>query len=307
MNAIQLHQLTKRYGEHTAVQDATVSIRKHCCTALLGPNGAGKTTTLHMLAGLIRPTSGEVRLLQEDGTAAAGDLRQWVGFLSQTPAFYGWMSGSEWLVYHAELCGMPRKLARSAASQWLEKVGLADAGRRRISGYSGGMKQRLGIAQAMIGAPKLVILDEPVSALDPIGRREVMTLLQEIAGETTVLFSTHILSDAEELCDDLIMMNRGRIVMQGQWEQLRSGAERPRLTVEVEPHPAALDWLRRWAGKPEVEHSRIARGRAEFTVRSIGEARRAMLTEAADMDIPLLRLECGVTSLEDMFMEAMIS
>src|SRR5699024_6824411 len=158
--------------------------------ALLGPNGAGKTTTLRMLSGLLKPTTGTIHI----ANAKKGeDVRHDIGYLPQYPVFHPWMTGKEFLTYVGQLAYLTKKEAAEKADQLLQKVAIYEARNKRIGKYSGGMKQRLGIAQAMIHDPKVLLLDEPVSSLDPIGRREVLTLMEELKQQTTLLFSTHIL------------------------------------------------------------------------------------------------------------------
>ncbi|MFD2383758.1 ATP-binding cassette domain-containing protein [Paenibacillus xanthanilyticus] len=273
------------------------------CTALLGPNGAGKTTTIQMLAGLLRPSSGQIRLL---GGASESDPRRSIGYLPQHPAFYAWMSGREYMLYAGQLCGLTRKAASGAAEELLARVGLTDAARERIGGYSGGMKQRLGIAQALIHRPKLLILDEPMSALDPIGRREVMALLQEVKRETTVLFSTHVLHDAEALCDDILILRQGELVESGPLSEVRHRNRQPVIVVETEDDEASRGWTERWLQGTEaavLNAERVDRG-MRLVVRDLEAARESLLRDIATAGIRITRLDMGQMTLEDIFMKA---
>lgn len=298
MPLLRVHQLAKSYGNRRSVDGISFEIEAGQCVALLGPNGAGKTTTLRMLAGLLAPTSGEIRF---DGAPAGADIRRLLGYLPQAPAFYGWMSGREYMSFAAKLSGLSSREADTQAAAMLERVGLGEAARRKISGYSGGMKQRLGLAQALVHRPRLLLLDEPVSALDPIGRREVMELLRDIRKETTVMFSTHVLHDAEEICDDIILMNKGVIAEQGPLSRLRTEYSLPiiRLTVES----GAQEWLEQLASAPFVIEARITGGQASFNVNDLEQARQFVLQEAAGRKIPLLQFEAGSSTLEDLFMK----
>ncbi|MHA6532950.1 ABC transporter ATP-binding protein [Paenibacillus sp. BAC0078] len=300
MPLLEVANLRKSYGKHISVDGITFKIEAGTCVALLGPNGAGKTTTLRMLAGLLPPTSGRISF---DGGASPGDYRKALGYLPQSPAFYGWMSGQEYIVFSGKLSGLNAKEAAAMAPLVLERVGLRDAARRRIAGYSGGMKQRLGLAQALVHRPRLLLLDEPVSALDPIGRREVMELLREIREETTVIFSTHVLHDAEEICDEVILMNHGLIAEQGAISRLRSQYSLPVIKLTTEPEAAALRWLEDLAHRPFVEQSVITGGSATLNVSDVELARRTILQEAGGLGIPLLQFEAGSSTLEDLFMK----
>ncbi len=299
MPLLTVANLRKVYGKHTPVDGISFDIEAGKCVALLGPNGAGKTTTLRMLAGLLKPTSGEISF---DGSPG-GDYRKRIGYLPQSPAFYNWMSGQEYVVFAAKLCGIASKEAAGLAADVLEQVGLRDAARRKIAGYSGGMKQRLGLAQALIHRPRLLLLDEPVSALDPIGRREVMELLRGIREETTVIFSTHVLHDAEEICDDIILMNHGLIAEHGALSRLRSQYSIPVIRLTTEREEKAQRWLEDLAHRSFVEQSAVSPGSATLNVKNVELVRQIILQEAGSLDIPLLQFEAGSSTLEDLFMK----
>ncbi|WP_178075130.1 ABC transporter ATP-binding protein [Paenibacillus albus] len=315
---LEVDKLTKQFGGSSAkaLQDVSFSLGEGRCTALLGPNGAGKTTTIRMLTGLLAPTSGSIRF---QDVQQGADHRALIGYLPQTPAFHGWMSGLEFAQYAAELCGMGRREAAQRSAELLERVGIGAAGKRRIAGYSGGMKQRLGLAQALIHRPKLLILDEPVSALDPIGRRDVMELLGELKQETSILFSTHVLHDAEELCDDVLIMESGRIVLQGPLSRIRAENREPVLLLEIENEAGSdsREALSRWLKaivEPTADQSSIIRYEldplnscaAKLIVRDINEARRLVLEQLLEWNLPVTKLEIGYSTLEDLFMKVVI-
>jgi ABC-2 type transport system ATP-binding protein len=209
-NAISMERLTKHYGEVHALTDVTLDVPAGTVFGFLGPNGAGKTTALKVLAGLARPTSGTATI---DGVtvSAAGDHRRHLGYLAQDPRFYGWMTGRETLRYVAAFRGLGADRERQIG-KLLDRVGIAEAADRHTSTYSGGMRQRLGIAQALVGRPAVILLDEPVSALDPIGRKDVLDLMRELKGETTVFYSTHILDDVQRVSDHVAILDHGRLV-----------------------------------------------------------------------------------------------
>ncbi|WMT40331.1 ABC transporter ATP-binding protein [Paenibacillus sp. D2_2] len=306
---IQVNQLTRKFGERTTVKGISFALEKGSCTALLGPNGAGKTTTLRMLAGLLAPSSGTITRSGLDHSNGRLSSQHQIGYLPQHPSFYKWMSGIEFVIYAARLSGMSKREARSEAEAVLERVGLKSAARRRISGYSGGMKQRLGLAQALVHHPDLLLLDEPVSALDPVGRREVMELLQELKGETTILLSTHVLHDAEEVCDRVMMMREGKIVENGELSDLLAKYSLPVLNLQLEHHSSrsAADWLKSLRERPFVMEYEQHGGVATITVNNMKEARAVILSEAAEHHIPLQRFEAGSSSLEEMFMKVVQS
>lgn len=215
---VNIQNLTKTYKQHQAVKGISFQIEKGKCVALLGPNGAGKTTTLQMLAGLLAPTSGKIQF----ANTASADFRQRIGFLPQHPTFFPWMTAKEFLQFAGKLSQLSKLKLEDKITETLEFVSLKDVRNKRIGGFSGGMKQRLGLAQALLHEPDLLILDEPVSALDPNGRRDVLEILSKLKREMTILFSTHVLHDAEQVCDSVIILKEGSIMWNGSLDSLKN-------------------------------------------------------------------------------------
>lgn len=217
MPAIEILGLEKKYEvgflrktEKVALQPLHLSVEEGEVFGYLGPNGAGKTTTLKLLLGLIFPSGGSARMLGMDWRDPR--VKTQLGFLPEQPYFYDYLTATELLDYYAQLSGMDSGARRRAVPAALERVGLAAAARTQLRKFSKGMLQRVGIAQAILHDPKLVILDEPMSGLDPMGRLEVRDLIQGLKDEgKTVFFSTHILSDAEALCDRVAVLNEGEL------------------------------------------------------------------------------------------------
>ncbi len=229
--AIAASHLTKRYGPVAALTDLTLEVPAGSIYGFLGPNGAGKSTTMSILAGLSRPTSGSATVAGIPVTPQ-GAHRAALGYLAQEPRFYDWMSGRETLEYVAGFypsIDAPRR----RADELLGLVGLTDAARRPTKTYSGGMRQRLGIAQALVGRPKVVILDEPAAALDPLGRRDVLALLEGLRDQATVLYSTHILEDVERLSDHVAILDRGRLLRAAPTQELLGSFTRDHLEVTL--------------------------------------------------------------------------
>ncbi|OMF34727.1 ABC transporter ATP-binding protein [Paenibacillus sp. FSL H8-0548] len=308
---LQVKGLSKSFGSVKAVSGIDFEIKEGHCVALLGPNGAGKTTTIRMITGLLKQTAGEMDF---QGSAQGIDHRELIGYLPQSPSFYSWMTGLEYVVYAGKLCGLSSAAAKQRAKELLERVGISSAAKRRISSYSGGMKQRLGLAQALVHQPKLLVMDEPVSALDPLGRREVMKLLRELKQETTVLFSTHVLHDAEELCDDVIIIRNGQVAIQGAIEDIRAEHRKPIIELQLENDEHSQRWLASYMEKIQVSinegggaslfhEMELQSGAARFTVHDVDTARRMLLEELTRENVKVSRLEIGHTSLEDLFMK----
>jgi len=213
---IESHELTKYYDEFLAVDQMTVNIPAGSVLALLGPNGAGKTTLMRVLAGLLRPTSGTVRVLGEEITSRAGKLavKRQLGYLPQELGLYPNLTGREFLEYIALLKGI-RGDKKRQIGELLELVRLTDAADRRLKTYSGGMKRRIGIAQALLGSPKLLIVDEPTAGLDPEERVRFRNMLAETATHCTVILSTHVIEDISHSCNDLAIIRNGQVLFRG--------------------------------------------------------------------------------------------
>ena len=218
MNSVETKNLTKKYSTTLAVDNVNIQVPEGCCCGFLGKNGAGKTTTIKMLVGLIRPTSGTIRMDGKDQHFGQQNSAVF-GYLPDVPNFYGYMTGEEFLQLCARICKIPSGEAKQRIKELLNLVGLGKT-RTSISGYSRGMKQRLGIAQAMINRPKVIFMDEPMSALDPMGRKDVAEIIQSLKG-TTVIFSTHILADVENVCDYILIIENGKMVAQETMDGLR--------------------------------------------------------------------------------------
>jgi ABC-2 type transport system ATP-binding protein len=242
---IRCEGLTKRYGSTLAVDGLDLSVTDGQVFGFLGPNGAGKTTTMRMLLGLIRPTSGRASLNGRPVPDPAGLAR--VGAMIEEPAFYPWLTGQRNLEALA-LSGPPLPGPRGATiAAVLDRVGLSAVARRKVKTYSQGMRQRLGLAVALLRRPTLLLLDEPANGMDPAGIREFRTLLRSMAGEgTTVFLSSHLLAEVQQVCDQVAVLAGGHLVEQGSIAGL--SAARPRVRVIIDPadQPAARTLLARW-------------------------------------------------------------
>ncbi|MFA1822061.1 ATP-binding cassette domain-containing protein [Virgibacillus oceani] len=299
MALLSVTNLSKKYDKHLAVNNVSFEFQSGSCIALIGPNGAGKTTILRILAGLLQPSSGSVKLNQINGNR---DIRQHIGYLPQYPVFFTWMTGREFLLYSGQLANLSKEKAAAEADKLLEKVSIAEAGNKRIAKYSGGMKQRLGIAQAIIHKPKLLILDEPVSSLDPIGRREVLTLMEELKAEMTILFSTHILTDADEVSDELLLLHEGEIVEAGSIDKLRQKYQTAAIELAFTHNTAFYqDKILRL---DSITNCYTERETLHITATDISAARQEILKAAAEENWPLTSFTLHRASLEDMFMKA---
>ncbi|WP_054710254.1 ABC transporter ATP-binding protein [Bacillus sp. JCM 19041] len=286
----------KGLSKDKRVNDLSFTLQPGRMTALIGENGAGKTTLLHMLAGLLRPSAGQ--MVSSD---TEKDLRKAIGFLPQYPAFHDWMTACEYLVYAGELSGVAKGIVNDKAKQLLKRVGLADACSMRINTFSGGMKQRLGIAQALIGDPQLLLLDEPVSALDPKGRAEVMDLLKGLKGDRTVMYSTHVLHDAEQICDDVLMLHQGKLIKSTSLSNLLSYTKSNVLTVEASEDITAF--ANRLKEKEPTWLLEISSHMFTVKDQDDKDIRHPLLKELSEADVPFKQITANSKTLETVFQE----
>ena len=298
--AIELRGLTKRFGDTLALDHVDLVVQPGVVFGFLGRNGAGKTTALRILSGLARPTEGTAHVLGHDVASPSDAVRSGIGFLPDVPGFYPWMTAREYLDFAGKLFALDPATIAERATALLEMAGLASV-TTRVGGFSRGMKQRLGIAQALINAPSLLMLDEPTSALDPIGRREVLEMVASLRGRTTVFFSTHILADVERVCDAVAILERGRVVASAGIDELTARAAN-RLIVEVEGDGAAAV-AGMLATRPWLKSLETTERTLRMTVSDLLTAQREVPEVLAAAGAALRRFEIEETSLEDVFVE----
>jgi len=299
--AIRTTALSKHYGEKHALDSVDLVVEEGSIFGFLGPNGAGKTTTLHMLTGLARPTSGSMQILGHDVASAGNSVRAQIGFLPDVPGFYEWMTAEEFLRFAGGLFGIGHRVLDERLAMLLDLAGLGDV-KTKIGGYSRGMKQRLGVAQALVNAPKLLLLDEPTSALDPMGRKDVLDMLASLHGRTTVFFSTHILADVERVCDTVAILDRGRVVAQAPIDELKARYAEQKVVVEV---TGGADQLAEEIGRqPWVTTvARGSNGAIEITVKDVRAAQQEIPAMIAARHMGLSRMEAGEMGLEEVFVK----
>ena len=304
--AIETAGLTKHFPGVQALTDLTLEVPTGSIYGFLGPNGAGKTTALKMLAGLTRPTSGSATVAGipiEAGLA----YRQQVGFLGQEPRFFGWMTGREIIAYVGSLYPAEARPSRARIQEVIDLVGITDSADRPSRAYSGGMRQRLGIAQALVSRPAVLLLDEPMSALDPIGRREILELMEAIKGEVTVFYSTHILDDVQRVSDHVAILDHGRLVRAQPTAELLSSFSRDRMKVVLgfatDDTAVALAAI---PGVTSVEPTDRDATSRSYLLRIDADAsaavQRGVTRLAADTDLTVIDNSLVREGLEDVFM-----
>lgn len=221
MEALKIDNLHKSFGKNTIINGLSMSIPENTIFGFLGKNGAGKTTTMKMILGFLKKDEGSIKVFGEEVSFGQSKTNRFIGYLPDVPEFYGYMTAKEYLNLCGAITGLSKNEIENKSEELLELVGLRDVN-KRISGYSRGMKQRLGIAQALLNSPKLLICDEPTSALDPLGRKEILDIILKIKDSTTVIFSTHILSDVEAICDHVVVLDKGKNVLEGSIDELKN-------------------------------------------------------------------------------------
>ncbi len=297
---LHVEAISKSYGQTRALREVCFQVTSGQVFGFLGPNGAGKTTAMNIIAGLIEFDSGNVTIDGMDLRRNRSGLRGVVGYLPESPAFYGYMTAREYLLFIGDVSGLTPAANRSRADELLDTVGLAEAGRRRIGGYSRGMKQRLGMAAAIYNRPRLLLLDEPTSALDPQGRLDVITLIARMrdAG-MTVFLSTHILADVERICDSVAIIKSGAIVAADSMDRLRERYIQPVVDVVfdrvLESIPVQI------TSAPHVDRVTLDGDTMSVFMRDLSLGKRELLHAMANLDADVASYSVRQPSLEDIF------
>ena len=295
MNILSIQGLQKRFGEKSALRGVDLEVPQGSIFGFIGKNGAGKTTTMKTVLGLLRADGGEILVNGQPVQYGQTSTNRAIGYLPDVPEFYPFMTPREYLALCGESLGMPGASIKERSEELLTLVGLAEE-KHRIRGFSRGMKQRLGIAQALLGSPLLLICDEPTSALDPVGRKEILDILLSVRPQTTVLFSTHILSDVERICTDVAFLNDGKIAMQGTVASLK--VLHPTRDIQVELHNPE-DATRLLAAFPAATQT----DQATLTLHGDEQLMHTLLSFVTQQQLSVTRIERLEPTLESLFME----
>lgn len=297
---LKVVNLTKRYGTLEVLKGISFEIKKGSIYGFLGPNGAGKSTTMNILSGLIDFNGGEIYLGKQDFVKNKRKLLKRVGYLPQSPVFYGYMTAVEYLTFIGELGGMEGEKIKNRIMELLEVVKLSESANRRIGTYSGGMKQRLGLAAALFNSPEFVFLDEPTSALDPEGRMEVLEFIRGLKKSgTTVFFSTHILNDIERVCDEVSILSEGKILVSDNLENLKKKYIQPIYDIEFEDDTRELE--NRFKSVPWIQKTVTKKNKAAVYVSDMDRAKRELLGLIARESNPVISFNLRRSNLEDIF------
>ena len=295
MDMLRITGLHKRFGDKEVLRGLDLSVPEHSIYGFIGKNGSGKTTTMKTVLGLLRADSGEIIVNGEKVVYGQTDTNRYIGYLPDVPEFYSFMTAKEYLRFCGEITGMSRADIEERTRELLTLVGLADE-THRIKGFSRGMKQRLGIAQALLSRPKLLVCDEPTSALDPVGRKEILDILLAIKDQTTVLFSTHILSDVERICTDVAFLKDGVVNIGGKLSDIKTRYRSNEYMIEAENDSDTVILRNAFPEVKEIDRNKVTFSENKYSASEI-------LRFVADHRISLLKVERLEPSLEDLFME----
>lgn len=295
MNILELSHVSKHFGDKKVLQNVTFYVPPKCIFGFIGRNGAGKTTTMKSILGLLQIDSGKITICGDKVAYGHNLTNRHIGYLPDVPEFYSYMTAREYLRLCGDVTGMKSSDIKNRSDELLELVGLTNE-KHRIKGYSRGMKQRLGIAQALINRPKLLICDEPTSALDPVGRKEILDILSASKEQTSVLFSTHILSDVEKICDRIALLEDGNIVISGTIDEIKHMRSDPDIELLLQN---SEDISKVTKAFPYAE---MQEGKLMFKNASANQAEQ-ILSFVAAQHISIIRYERHESNLEDLFME----
>ena len=295
MDMLRITGLHKRFGDKEVLRGLDLSVPEHSIYGFIGKNGSGKTTTMKTVLGLLKADSGDIIVNGEKVVYGQTDTNRYIGYLPDVPEFYSFMTAKEYLRFCGEITGMSRADIEERTRELLTLVGLADE-THRIKGFSRGMKQRLGIAQALLSRPKLLICDEPTSALDPVGRKEILDILLAIKDQTTVLFSTHILSDVERICTDVAFLKDGVVNIGGKLSDIKTRYRSNEYMIETENDSDTVILRNAFPEAKETDRNKVTFSENKYSASEV-------LGFVANHRISLLKVERLEPSLEDLFME----
>ncbi|MGD2274176.1 ABC transporter ATP-binding protein [Bacillus wiedmannii] len=297
---LEIRNVTKSFKGKIAVNTFSMELQSGECVGLIGPNGAGKSTLIKVISDIINPDVGEVLL----NGIKISKMKREIGYLPQYPNFFHWMTARETLMFMGQLSGMKKEALSKSIPKILEKVGLSGEEDSKVSTFSGGMKQRLGIAQALLHKPALIVMDEPVSALDPIGRREVLNLIEEIKKDTTILLSTHILSDAEEICERFVMIKDGTKIEDTTITELLHRNSENKLIVEITAKDR--EWIDVVKNLPYVKDVEVIGFKVKVKVESIKINKNMLLQTALEHKVDIVKFEINNDTLEEIFLKLVV-
>ena len=302
MTVLELENVIKRFGELEVIKDLSFMVPEHSVFGFIGKNGAGKTTTMKMILGFLQQDGGNIHVCGEKVVFGNTKTNRQIGYLPDVPEFYGYMNPKEYLYLCGEVTGLKKAIIDSRTKELLALVGLEGLN-RRIRGFSRGMKQRLGIAQALLNEPKLLICDEPTSALDPLGRKEILDILSVARERTTIVFSTHILSDVERICDSIGVLDQGKLVLQGTVADIKNKYRKDTLQLEIGSNYNLQQLSEGMMKLPFVSNLKAIGNNIYIQLTNAEQFGPEILSFLVAEKVPLLRYEILEPTLENVFLE----
>ena len=296
MDMLKVSNVSKSFSSNKIIDNLNFSVPENTIFGFIGENGAGKTTTMKMILGLLKMDSGEIFVNNEKVEFGQNKTNKFIGYLPDVPEFYNYMTPFEYLNLCGKITGMSSNEIKDRSNMLLNLVGL-DKATKRINGFSRGMKQRLGIAQALLNNPKLLICDEPTSALDPLGRKEILDILYSVKKHTTIIFSTHILSDVERICDEIAFLHNGSIALQGSLEEVKHIHKNTGFNIEFHNQKDLNIFISKFPeGKPINMRKLHYKNKDEKDILEV-------MHFLVENQIPILQIETLEPTLESLFME----
>ena len=304
-DVLSIKGLSKSFGTQKVIDNLDLSVPEGAIFGFIGQNGAGKTTTMKMTLGLLEADGGEITVCGESVSYGQTKNNHNIGYLPDVPEFYNYMKPLEYLALCGEIARLSKSETKGRSDELLSLVGLNGV-KKRIGGFSRGMKQRLGIAQALLSRPKLLICDEPTSALDPVGRKEILDILQKIKGTTTVIFSTHILSDVERICDRVAVLHNGNIAISGTLSEIKTMHGKDRLLLEFSQNAEVSQFKACKKIKPLL--SQVEESGTEIILqgKDIVHIQRVVISVLAETGLCPSKMEIMESSLENLFLEVVM-
>lgn len=302
MSVLTINGLTKSFGTQKVIDDLSLSVPEGAVFGFVGPNGSGKTTTMKMVLGLLAADSGSIAVCGESVHYGQTKTNRHIGYLPDVPEFYNYMKPLEYLALCGQVSGLSKAETKSRSNELLTIVGLEGV-KKRIGGFSRGMKQRLGIAQALLNRPKLLICDEPTSALDPVGRKEILDILGKVKDSTTVLFSTHILNDVERICDRVAVLHGGNIAMSGTLSEIRAMHKSDSLLLEFSTNEEARQFKSHKSIEQYLPTSEERESEIVLHTTNMKNLQSTVISTLDEIGICPSKMEVVEPTLENLFLE----
>lgn len=300
-NILEINNLSKSFKDLKVIENLNLTIQPNTVYGLIGKNGSGKTTTMKMILGFLKSDEGNIQINGETVVFGSSTTNKYIGYLPDVPSFYNYMTPEQYLTFCGELAGLKDEALTTRISEVLDLVNLHE--NRKIKGFSRGMKQRLGIAAALLKKPLLLICDEPTSALDPIGRKEVLDILMSIKSQTTIIFSTHILTDVERVCDHVGILSNGHLVIEGPINEIKERFPHNGVSIELSTSEECDAFEKALAEIDFVQKCKRNDNTLRITFSDMKQVSNEIFKLIVDLNVKVVKYEIETMNLEEVFME----